>query len=154
MNKLASHSAVLSAAEIRLLMEIGLMSCGAGNTRAAESIFIGLRTLRPDEASSFIGLAMARIEAGQAQEAVALLRGAAHFPFSKNSEYRVFLAMSLIAAGQRNEADRELQQLLSEAQNECPERQLAKALLTRQGMNAHVVAPPQARVSSLLNRYY
>ncbi len=138
-----SSSAVLSSAEVRLLLEVGFMSCGAGNIRAAESIFSGLRALRPDEASSFIGLAMARIEAGAAQDAVSILRGAAGFPFSKNIEYKVFFSISLIAAGQRNEAERELHKLLSEDRSDCPERKLAAALLTRHGLNTHIIQAPR-----------
>jgi Flp pilus assembly protein TadD len=142
----AFRPASLSSAEIRLLLEVGLMACGAGNTSGAESIFMGLRALRPNEAQCFIGLAMACIEAGAAQDAVSLLRGADHLPFSKNIEFRVFLAMSLIAAGRRNEAERELRQLLAESQLECPERQLAYALLARHGMDARVIEPPQISI--------
>nr|WP_314623032.1 hypothetical protein [uncultured Noviherbaspirillum sp.] len=143
MRKPASCSSVLSSAEVRLLMEVGFMSCGAGNIKAAESIFSGLHVLRPDEASSFIGLAMARIEAGAAQDAVAMLRGAAGFPFSKNIEYKVFLSISLIAAGQRNEAERELHKLLSEFRSDCPERKLAAALLACHGLNTRIIQAPR-----------
>jgi hypothetical protein len=143
MREPAVTTAVLSSAEVRLLLEVGFLSCGAGNIKAAESIFLGLRALRPDEALSFIGLAMARIEAGAAQDAVSMLRGAAGYLFSKNIEYKVFLSISLIAAGQRNEAERELHKLLSEFRLDCPERRLATALLTRHGMNTHLIEAPR-----------
>jgi Flp pilus assembly protein TadD len=135
-------------------MELGLMSCGAGNTGAAESIFLGLRALRPTEAQCFIGLAMARIEAGAAQDAVSLLRGAAHLPFATNIEYKIFLAMSLMVAGRRNEAERELQQLLADSQPDCPERRLASALLARHGSDAHVIEPPRNLMSNLMTVPY
>jgi hypothetical protein len=138
-----SRSTVLNTNEIRLLMEIGFMSCGSGNTVAANSIFSGLLAVRPKAPQCFIGLAMARIEAGAAQDAVSLLRSASHFPFAKTIEYKIFIALSLIAAKRRDEAERELRQLLLDSQSECAEHRLACALLTRQGIDTHVIEHPK-----------
>ncbi|WP_283440618.1 tetratricopeptide repeat protein [Noviherbaspirillum suwonense] len=142
MSKNMYRSSVLNADEIRLFVEIGLMACGAGNTAAADSIFSGLRALRPNDPQCYIGLAMARIESGNAQDAVALLQSAAQLPFFNTVEYKVFIALSLIAAGCRNEAERLLRQLITDLQSECPEYRLAKALLSQHRMDMHVIAQP------------
>jgi len=68
---------VLDAQEARLLTEVGMLAAEAGDVARADRIFDALRALRPGRAYSYIGLALARLSAGRAAEAVRLLESAA-----------------------------------------------------------------------------
>ena len=144
MSKHEYRSKVLDAAEVQMLTEIGLMACGAGNVKQAEAIFEGLGTVRPHQSSWLIGLAMSRLEAGAAQEAVAIMRNASDMPYFKNPEFTVFFAMCLNAAGRRSEAERLLKEQLNEFQTDCPERSLALSLLHSYVTERHVIFAPQS----------
>lgn len=144
MNKHEYRSKVLDTAEVQMLIEIGLMGCGAGNVKEAESIFEGLSTVRPHQSSWLIGLAMSRLEAGAAQEAVAIMRNASDTPFFRNPECTVFFAMCLIAAGRRSEAEHLLREQLSTFQIDGPERSLALSLLDTYATERRVITAPQS----------
>ena len=142
MGRVDITSAVLSPSEVRTLTEVGLMACGAGNIRGAELIFGGLQSVGPVQPSSFIGLAMARIEAGDAGQALAILEKVSGAAFSNSAEFRVFLAICLLAAGRRNEAERELRGILTLYEPDEPEWRLASALLARHVKERHVILSP------------
>ncbi len=144
MSKHEYRSKVLNTAEVQMLTEIGLMACGAGNVKEAEAIFEGLSTVRPHQSSWLIGLAMSRLEAGAAQEAVAIMRNASDTPFFRNPECTVFFAMCLIAAGRRSEAEHLLKEQLSAFNIDCPERSLALSLLDSYVTERHVISAPQS----------
>lgn len=63
----------LDGDEIRLLTELGFVAAGAAQLRHAEEIFRALVHLRPQRAFPYIGWALACMNAGQSQEAVAVL---------------------------------------------------------------------------------
>lgn len=67
---------VLDAQDARLLTEIGMLAAEAGDVTRADAIFGALRRVRPDRAYPYIGLALARLAAGRAGEAVRLLEDA------------------------------------------------------------------------------
>jgi len=135
------HSNALSATEVQLLGEIGLMACGAGNTKAARAIFEGLRILRPDQPLCLIGLAMSSLETGSPQDMAAILLESGHLPVARHAEFQVFLAMSLFAAGRRNESAGVLRNMLSVEQGESPALRLARELLRTYVANYHVIPP-------------
>lgn len=68
---------MLDAQEARLLAEVGMLAAEAGDVVRADRIFGALRALRPGRAYPYIGLALARLSAGRAAEAVRLLESAA-----------------------------------------------------------------------------
>jgi cytochrome c-type biogenesis protein CcmH/NrfG len=144
MAKASYCSKVLNAAEVQLLTEIGLMACGARNTPSAKAIFEGLRILRPNEATWLIGLAMSRLEAGLPHDAVAVLENSSLLSNDDNADVKVFLAMSLIAAGRRSESARVLNDLLAVEQADSPARQLARGLLHTYATSHHLIAPIHA----------
>ena len=64
---------MLEAKDARMLAEVGMLAAGRGDLRRAETIFGGLRLLRPDRAYPLVGLAVARMNAGHAGDAAQLL---------------------------------------------------------------------------------
>jgi len=64
---------VLEAKDARMLAEVGMLAAGRGDLKRAETIFGGLRLLRPDRAYPLVGLAVARMNAGHAGDAAQLL---------------------------------------------------------------------------------
>lgn len=64
---------MLEASDARMLAEVGMLAAGCGNLAHADVIFGGLRTARPDRAYPLVGLAVARLNAGLAADAVQLL---------------------------------------------------------------------------------
>ncbi len=67
---------MLESSEIRLLTEIGFLAGGRGQFEQARTIFDALIQLRPERAFPYVGLAMALLNAGRADEAVARLASA------------------------------------------------------------------------------
>ncbi len=70
----AEPAFVLDAPDARFLTEVGMLAAGRGDMARADRIFTVLRRLRPDRAFPLLGLAVARLNAGRASEAVGLLR--------------------------------------------------------------------------------
>ena len=64
---------MLEAKDARMLAEVGMLAAGRGDLKRAETIFGGLRLLRPDRAYPLVGLAVARMNAGHAGDAAQLL---------------------------------------------------------------------------------
>ena len=64
---------MLEAKDARMLAEVGMLAAGRGDLKRAETIFVGLRLLRPDRAYPLVGLAVARMNAGHAGDAAQLL---------------------------------------------------------------------------------
>ena len=66
----------LEAAHARLLTEVGFLAAGRGDVARADVIFGALRLWRPGQAYPWLGLAVARLNAGKADEAVTILEQA------------------------------------------------------------------------------
>ena len=64
---------MLEAKDARMLAEVGMLAAGRGDLKRAETIFGGLRLIRPDRAYPLVGLAVARMNAGHAGDAAQLL---------------------------------------------------------------------------------
>lgn len=67
---------MLESSDIRLLTEIGFLAGGRGQFEQARTIFDALIHLRPERAFPYVGLAMALLNAGRADEAVVHLASA------------------------------------------------------------------------------
>lgn len=122
---------VLTSEEIRILVELGFLACGAGNTTAARKIFDGLRMGREDKGFAVIGAAMSMLEAGAAGEAVSLMRSNYLSVGKTNNDYQAFFAVCLIAAGHRHEAERTIKDLLAHSGPPDAAHRLASALQSK-----------------------
>ncbi|MGI4847217.1 MAG: tetratricopeptide repeat protein [Janthinobacterium lividum] len=120
---------VLRPEEIRMLAEIGFMGCGAGHTGAARLLFEGLRNLRPQRAFAYIGMAMSRLEAGDHDEAVRILREEGLRNNPGDDELLVYLGLALRLANRSAESTRVLRQVLDQNTAQTPELRLARRLL-------------------------
>ncbi len=99
----------LSPELLRLLAEIGMLAAGRGMDTQAEAIFGALRELRPGQSAGYVGQAVARLNAGRADEAVELLQRDALAACPGDPEVRVFLGLALRLAQRPAEATRVLQ---------------------------------------------
>ncbi len=153
MNPSKPASQVLKSVDIRLLTEIGLLACGAGNTDASKKLFDGLRHACKNNPSVLIGLAMSYLESGEAESAANLLRQRYNEIEPGYYEYDVFFALCLVASGFRREAERVLQGLLQASDASCPAHRLATALIRNYLTDSRVVhLPEQAFTSRTLKR--
>lgn len=117
---------ILSRDELRLLAEIGFVACGARNIRDAQAIFDNLRLLAPHRTYPYIGLAMARMAAGDPLAAVRILREEAP---ARDDDVLVFLALALRDANRTADSEKVLREILAREAPDAPERRLAQALL-------------------------
>lgn len=125
----ASTNPALTTEEIRLLAEIGFLACGAGHTRAARLLFEGLRNLRPTQPFAYIGLALSRLEAGENEEAIRILREEGLRNNPDNDEVKVFLGLALATARRASESQRVLSEVADPAKGDVPEARFARRLL-------------------------
>lgn len=90
---------------VRLLTEIGYLAAGSGRTAQALTIMEGLKVMRPRRAAAYIGVALAHMNAGQAAQAVRVLRDEA-LPVVAPEDadiVRAFLALALRLDGRPRE---------------------------------------------------
>ena len=95
---------MLEADDARLLTEIGMLAAGRGDVQHADTIFNALRRLRPGRAYPLVGLAVARLNAGQADEAVHLLENVALADGPEQGVVRAWCGLALQLAGRRAES--------------------------------------------------
>lgn len=133
----------LSSDEIRLLGEIGFMAARARDVNSAIAIFEGLRVLRPRHAFVFIGLAMAHMAVGRAEDGVRILRDDGLKALPDDEELQVFVAIALQEAGRASECRRMLQALSGRSGGATGPRQLAASLLA--SMAQELPAPMRLR---------
>ena len=125
----AGQADVLSSDEVRLIGEIGFMACRARHVKAALAIFQGLEPLRPDRVFIYVGMALARMAAGNPDEAVRLLREEGLRKLPGDEELMVFLALALQEARRANDSRRVLQAIVDRPGESSAPRRLALALL-------------------------
>lgn len=117
---------VLEADAARLLTEVGFVAAARGDVARADAIFGALRMLRPGQAYPLIGLAVARMNAGLAGEAVALLEQACHGGVEDRELLQAWRGFALQLDGK---AGQSLRVLNEAARGEGPGAQLARGLL-------------------------
>ena len=89
---------------VRLLMEIGYIAAGYGLVKEAEAIFAAVKASRPDSELPLVGLAVTRLNAGQNDEAIRLLRDEALKINADSDIARAFLGLALKQAGLASES--------------------------------------------------
>ncbi|MEI2417096.1 hypothetical protein V8Z80_13050 [Orrella sp. JC864] len=95
---------VLDAHEARMLAEVGMLAAGAADAARAERIFGALRRLRPGRAYPWLGLALARANSGQADQAAQLLEGARLDDAQEAAILQAWRGLVLQLAGRRDES--------------------------------------------------
>lgn len=99
---------VLDASDARFLTEVGMLAAGRGDVARADRIFTFLRGVRPDRAYPLLGLAVARLNAGRAAEAVGVLRGVELPDLEEQAVVQAWCGLSLQVAGRSAESRRVL----------------------------------------------
>lgn len=89
----------LSAADARLLAEIGFIALSAGLDGEAAAIFGGLEAARPDQEAGALGLAMVQMARGELDAAIALLKG-----LPPSDAAQTYLGLALARRGDSDEA--------------------------------------------------
>jgi thioredoxin-like negative regulator of GroEL len=97
---------VLEADDARFLTEVGMLAASSGDLSHADAIFNALRLLRPDRAYPLVGLAVARLNAGRAAEAVRLLDSVRLDDPEEHATVQAWLGLALQLAGRNAESRR------------------------------------------------
>ncbi len=100
---------VLEADDARCLAEVGFLAAGRGDVTRADAIFNALRALRPGRAYPWLGLAVARLNAGRADEAVRLLEQGEASAAAERGLLSAWRGLALQLAGRNAESVRLLQ---------------------------------------------
>lgn len=100
---------VLDADDARVLTEVGFLAAGRGDVARADVIFQALRALRPGRAYPWLGLAVARLNAGRADEAVRLLEQGEASAAAERGLLAAWRGLGLQLAGRTAESTRLLQ---------------------------------------------
>lgn len=100
---------VLDADDARLLAEVGFLAAGRGDVAHADAIFQALRAVRPGRAYPWLGLAVARLNAGNADEAVRLLEQGEASVAAERGLLAAWRGLALQLAGRKAESTRLLQ---------------------------------------------
>ena len=90
---------VLEADEARFLTEVGMLAAANGDTARADRIFLFLRKQRPNRAFPLLGLAVALLNAGRAQEAAKLLQETVLSDPQENDIVRAWCGLALQLEG-------------------------------------------------------
>ena len=100
---------LLDANEVRLLTEVGFLAAARADVKRAEVIFSALERVRPDRIFAYVGLAMAYLNAGRADEAAQVLgRGAGLVNSQEAPVLEAVWALALQMAGRSAESQRVL----------------------------------------------
>jgi cytochrome c-type biogenesis protein CcmH/NrfG len=131
---------VLASDEKRLIAEIGFLAADARNSKAAQAIFEGLVAISPDQPYPYIGLAMAKMSAGDPEAAVRILREKALPAYPDEEDIHVFLALALAEAKKPAECRKVLTAMLAVNKPDSAQRKLARALLNQLAASAGALA--------------
>ena len=118
----------LSTQLLQDLMEAGYLAGAYGDLAASETIFTGLRAVRPNSLYPVIGLAVSHLNSGNYEQASAFLRQGAQVRGPAGELCRGFLGLSLRLEGRNRESLTWLQQV-AEGARDPQAKGLACALL-------------------------
>jgi hypothetical protein len=116
----------LEAAHARLLTEVGFLAVARGDIARADAIFGALRLWRPGQGYPWLGLAVARLNAGKADEAVRILEQADCGDVEDVALLQAWRGFALQLAGRRAQSRLVLEKV---AEGEGPGPRLARSLL-------------------------
>jgi hypothetical protein len=96
---------------MRTLMEIGVAASAGGLFNQANAIFEGMGAMRPDSEGPGIGLAIARLNARNFDEAAQILRDKVLAKHPQSIEAKMFLGLALRLGGRNAECDNIIKEL-------------------------------------------
>ncbi|WP_323018738.1 hypothetical protein [Castellaniella sp.] len=99
---------VLEAEDARFLAEVGMLAASRGDLSRADRIFGFLRQVRPERAFPLVGLAVARLNAGRAEEAARLLQDVHLADLQEQAVVQSWCGLALQLAGHGAESRRML----------------------------------------------
>jgi Flp pilus assembly protein TadD len=114
---------------VRTLMEIGIATSCMGRYRQAMEIFQGVEAVRPDSDGPVIGVAIAYMNNGSAEEAVKVLREHVLSKDAGNIDAKMILGAALKLAGRNSECDNVIKEL--NATGEARAKAFAASLAAR-----------------------
>src|SRR4051812_7046582 len=126
----------LSAADLRMIAQIGFAGANQGEAAAARRLFEALQALRPDSPLPFIGLSLAESALGRPEAAARQLSESALAAHPGNGEVMAFLGLALHEAGRTAECEKVLRRVVSEGKQGEPHVALAERLLQAAGRGA------------------
>lgn len=119
-------------ADLQLLQDLAFVAAGGAFVADADAIAAGLAQLRPGSAGPDIARALARLNAGRADEAVACLQAPAGEPAAADGHEQAlrqsFLGLALQLAGRQAESRRVLEAVAAH-----PAAGVARAMLGQAG---------------------
>jgi hypothetical protein len=129
----------LEAADVKLLLELAFVAAGRGAVDDTDALAAGLLASRPHLAGPSVARALARMNRGQHDEAVALLERTLPTDASERAQHQAFLGLALQLGGRSAESRRVLQ-----AVADHPDAGIARAMLGRPALTpaAAAGAPP------------
>ena len=126
---------MIESDEVRMLVDLGFLAVTRGLEKHAQSIFDGVRAVRPDEDAAYIGQALLHIQQNNLSGAVKLLRSR-----PPSDGIRLFLGMALLRLGDIADAEDVLQDIVKTAR-EPAMVEMAKVLLASAGDSQSLLAP-------------
>ena len=102
----------IDAKSLQLLMEAGMLAAGYGYMPESETIFEGLKAVRPESESPLIGLAFTKMSTRQVDEAIRILDEQALKINPDSDLARAFLGLAYKLAGRGELSDSMVNQVL------------------------------------------
>lgn len=99
---------MLEASDAHMLAEVGMLAASRGDVSRADIVFGGLRAARPNRAYPLVGMAVARLNAGRANDAVQLLEPVRLVEPEEQTLVQAWRGFALQLAGRRAESNRVL----------------------------------------------
>lgn len=109
----------IDARRVQLLMQIGFLAGEYGLSHEAETIFEGIRAVRPESEFPMIGLAFAKMVSNQLDESIRILRDEA-LKLNPDSDLAMsFLGLALSLSGHASECSRVVTEVVNRNGNEA-----------------------------------
>jgi predicted Zn-dependent protease len=118
----------IEAKSLQLLMELGLLAGGYGYVREAETIFEGLKAVRPQSEYPLIGWAIVKMSNNQIDESTRVLEKEALKVNPGSDLARGYLGLALMLAGRAEQSIPILEEVVNNNKDEAAVN-LAKGVL-------------------------
>jgi len=122
----------IDAKKLRLLMQVGFLAGEYGFSGDAETIFEGVRAVRPESESPLIGLAFAKMSSDQMEESIRILEEEALKLNPESDLARGFLGMALKFSGRTEECSRLMKEVVDRNRDEAAVK-MARTILDEIG---------------------
>ena len=117
---------------LQLLMQVGLLASGRGYATEAETIFNGLKAVRPESDIPLIGMAVNRMNESDFEGAAEMLLNDVLERNPDNDLAKAFLAHALIASGVSDQAREVCEDVLASG-NDATAKEMVRAFMEQAG---------------------